>query len=239
MTHIDRVTVTGPDDSINPADLFPLTERFPFVEWGILLSKSQEGSPRFPSLRWINELAVRRTPGLRLSGHLCGSWVRDLCDGRLTFVGDRPTIGMIFQRVQLNFHAQAHAVDPDGEFVRALKQWGREQYIFQFDQVNDALLRAATAGGVHAAPLFDTSGGAGIEPDSWPNPCAQYCGYAGGLHPDRIGDQLPRILSAAGDARIWIDIETHVRSNDDQLFDLAKVERFLTAVAPHVTSLMA
>ena len=50
---LDRVTITGADDSIKATDLIPLSKRFPFVEWGILLSKNNEGSFRFPTRDWI------------------------------------------------------------------------------------------------------------------------------------------------------------------------------------------
>jgi hypothetical protein len=234
---LDRVTVTGADDSIDPEDLLDLSAKYPWLEWGILLSKRQEGAPRFPSLDWIERLAAIEVDGrspFKLSGHLCGSWVRDLCKGKRTFEEERASIASAFRRVQLNFHGERHEIwlEP---FVEALRSWLREEYIFQFDAVNDALMINVARGGVRCAPLFDTSGGAGIEPETWPS--AErfiYSGYAGGLHPDKIVEQIERIAVAAGDARIWIDIETHVRAHDDRVFDMGKVEKFVTAVAPLV-----
>jgi hypothetical protein len=41
-------------------------------------------------------------------------------------------------------------------------------------------------------------------------------------------EQLQRIETVAGDRTIWIDMETRVRSNADQLFDLGKVEDCLS-----------
>ena len=34
------VTITGADDSIQPSQLLDLQKEFPFVEWGILLSRN-------------------------------------------------------------------------------------------------------------------------------------------------------------------------------------------------------
>lgn len=226
---LDRVTVTGADDSINPYDLVDLTKRFPFVEWGVLLSRSQEGAPRFPSTGWMEGLKkVASDNPMRLSGHLCGQWVRALCRGSNRFIAERPTIADMFQRVQLNFHGDQHDVDEDG-LVACLKDWGREEYILQFDNVNNLLLGVLWHGGLRASPLFDTSGGAGREPDEWPTPVAPYSGYAGGLRPDQVGRQYRRIELAAGPSRVWTDIETHVFSSDGRQFDLAKVEEYLTA----------
>ncbi len=53
MKFIKQVTVTGADDSINYYRLFELSEKYPFVEWGLLLSKNSEGYPRFPTWNWI------------------------------------------------------------------------------------------------------------------------------------------------------------------------------------------
>lgn len=233
---LDRVTITGADDSIMPERLEELSLRFPFVEWAILLSRSQEGSPRFPSLRWMEDLAdvARTAPSLKLSGHLCGAWVRALCRGSNRFVAERPSIANMFRRVQLNFHAEPHDA-PEDLLAICLKEWRREEYILQLDGVNNPMLGSLWYAGIRAVPLFDTSGGAGIEPDEWPSPIGDYCGYAGGLHPDLLALQLEHIAVAAGQSRVWIDVETHVRSNDDALFDLAKVEKFLAIAEPWVT----
>jgi len=235
---LDRVTVTGADNSIHPNDLVDLSKRFPFVEWGILLSKSQEGSKRFPTVEWIDrllEVAVLEFPdSVKLSGHLCGAWVRDLCRGGSAFSIDRPSLSHCFDRLQLNFHAEAHEINPDA-FVAGLRNLEPEQgFIFQFDDVNNALLDAARQAGIQAAPLFDTSGGAGVLPGTWPKPVGEYCGYAGGLSPENLDAQLRLIDQVADTARVWIDVETRVRSNDDAQFDLGLVERFLLMAKPWV-----
>jgi hypothetical protein len=232
--NLDRVTITGADDSVTPDDLLALARKYPFVEWGILLSRSQEGSPRFPTLAWMERLVRANASGeLALCGHLCGAWVRYLCEGVNEFTRSRPSIAYGFTRVQLNFHAEPHRVSPAG-LTNALQLWGREQYILQFDEVNDGIMSVLRGAGIDAVPLFDTSGGAGIEPSNWPAPNGEYSGYAGGLHPDWLGAQMARIAEAAGDARIWIDVETHVRSSDDKSLDLAKVERFLAVAQKFV-----
>ena len=58
---LDRVTITGADDSVDPLQLRALSLEFPFVEWGILVSHSNTictsyPKPRFPSPKWIADL---------------------------------------------------------------------------------------------------------------------------------------------------------------------------------------
>lgn len=227
---IDRVTMTGADDSVRPENLSAISEAYPDTEWGILLSRSQVGNHRFPSFEWIELLKEENAAKpMRLCGHLCGSWVREILKGKMTVLEEVPGLLDMFQRIQLNFHAFPHDFDPK---VFDLLPKGK-QYIFQIEDVNDKVFDAALASGLDAVPLFDTSGGAGIVPDRWPTPKGElYCGYAGGLGPATMRDQLWKIGEVVPDGqRIWIDMERKIRSEDDSLFDLFKVNTCLSIVA--------
>lgn len=256
---IKTVTVTGADDSIQPEDLFPITREFPFVEWGILFSKSSEGRARFPSQDWVaglqdmvlgtddfHERDESKDPTPKLSAHICGRWVRDLCAGNPTIIQEIASLG-VFERIQLNFHAYVHRIENRARFVRGLAliegyrigkaemlAWskGHTQFIFQLDNVNDGTATEATVAGIDAMGLFDLSGGAGTLPGQWPRQNTNM-GYAGGLSPDNVAEQLEKIEQVAGSVA-WIDAETHLRSADDTQFDLDKVRSFLEAAKPWV-----
>lgn len=235
---IDRVTVTGADDSTDIPMMVDIQAEFPFVEWGILLSKSIMGVSRFPSLEWLETLNVHRAE-LNLSGHLCGRWVRDICDGNVdeagtpTVLTDVPPFEFLFDRVQLNFHAYQHRIEDIGAFTRQVDKLA-DQVILQFDDVNNHLLTSVRLEGVDAVPLFDTSGGAGILPKEWPKVLNCYCGYAGGLSPDNLPEQMELISSKCGDGPIWIDAETWLRSDGDRVFDMEKVRAVLEEAKPWV-----
>ena len=231
--HLDRVTMTGADDSTKVEDLWNLSARYPFVEWGILVSSSQEGSNRFPSAKWLKGLPG--TPGLSL--HLCGKYVRDLLVGEITFPSEWIEL---FPRIQLNFHAERTECQPV-KFAKALASMGKKQFIFQIDgELGNRHMFDAKAAWPHLdiVPLFDISGGAGIVPDQWPEPMPEfdYHGYAGGLGPQNLHEQIELIAKAAGKEHIWIDMETKVRSLDDSAFDLAKVGQCLEIAKPFVTA---
>jgi hypothetical protein len=234
---LDRVTLTGPDESVSPESLIPLSREFPYAEWGILFSKSRFDCPRYPGREWARKLAglAKATPGgMKLSAHLCGGLVRDLLKGKNTLLAEHPDIWNVFQRVQINFHAEPHVAE-DALF-EALRESPGKQYILQMDGVNDDIFWKARSRGVNAVPLFDQSHGAGVEPDKWPMAYAKtYCGYAGGLGPRNLGAQLEAISAAAGDERVWVDMETRVRSPDDRRFDLVLVKACLEVARPFVT----
>lgn len=223
---LDRVTITGADQWTYIPEMVEISQEFPFVEWGILFSAKHQGvSPRYPAEEWLQ--ALRKTAEklpLNLSAHLCGRWVRDVViDASLTFKEQRKDLWPLFQRVQLNFHAEPHK--RHHAFAGRLLEDPGKQYIFQIDGRNDDLWEhARTVLGDRAVPLFDRSGGAGELPDQWPKVFEDvYGGYAGGLGPDNLTSQLELIEAAAGKARIWIDMETRVRT--EEKFDLAKVRR--------------
>jgi hypothetical protein len=255
---IDRVTITGADDSIRPEELLPLTQEFPFVEWGILASQhntwERVGTVRYPPPRWIAALQDMEESGElpNLAMHINGIWVRRLLRGE-NIVPENLFTG--FNRVQLNFHAERNACNP-ADFADCLKSIGKT-FIFQLDGAKgNAHLNSARAYEVrNCFGLFDVSGGAGILPSEWPKPIYldvqpgghgggeeyhDYHGYAGGLGPENLAEQIPLILKAsagtehAREGRIWIDMETRVRSDDDRQFDLAKVRRCLEIAAPYV-----
>lgn len=231
---LDRVTFTGADDSVNPEDLVAISMEYPIVEWGILFSPRHQGQYRYPSPYWLKRFfdVMRDHPDIRLSAHLCGGFVRDLVLN-CRFSWAKQHTALIFQRVQLNFHGEYHRMHDD--FPNTIHHMPNTQFILQCDRVNDKTAEALAIGGI-AVPLFDTSGGAGIVPERWPQAwTGVYCGYAGGLGPETIAHELPAIAAAVSAARaeqpFWIDMERRVRSADDSRFDLEKVRAVLQNVA--------
>lgn len=238
---ITRVTITGADDSIQPAELLTLQREFPFVEWGILLSRSSMGSSRFPSALWLMTLARYQESlkyadePLTLSAHLCGRWVKEILIGKFDFVDAlTPELWSIFDRVQINTHAEPHEFSSFA-FGRLSEYFPAKEFIFQYDDVNTQLVDYADLSGLKHSALFDLSHGVGKLPSQWPDLLPNTkCGYAGGLSPHNLKAQIERIEVKAGSAEIWIDMETHVRSNGDQLFDLTKVRTCLEIASEYV-----
>jgi hypothetical protein len=244
---IKQVTLTGADDSIDYHQLFELSAKYPFIEWGILLSKNSEGYSRFPTWKWIEGMITEKPASVNVSGHLCGSWVRDIVVGGSMFVNSHGELAQEFNRFQLNFHGQLHIACLPDDFIEALfnlTALRKQQIIFQNDDVNERLYHLAHSQyakhkGIDAVALHDISGGAGILPQEWPLPMGDYCGYAGGLSPDNLLEQIELIQSRIRNKDnslypIWIDAETHLRSNDDQQFDISKIIKFIEIAKPYV-----
>jgi hypothetical protein len=248
MINILYVTITGADDETPTMDLFDLSERYPFVEWGILFSQAKAGVPRYPSHDWVEELCElhsafkKKNSKPNLSAHLCGKWVSDVLETSEISFFDDSLMNRTFGRTQLNCgKSRLKAMINSKKFWRAALQL-EKPVILGGSYTEDVTLdvRVATQCGVY--PMFDSSGGRGIATKTWPEPLKHehlkqntrfhFCGYAGGLGPDNISEELDRIAEVTGSNQIWIDMETKVRTKTKtkDYLDLDKVEKVLDIV---------
>ena len=236
---LDRVVLTGADDTVKPEQLLEISTQFNYVEWGILMGGPDWGSGRFPSQTWIEHLsdlveAMPEASRPNLCAHLCGKHVKWLFQD-----GIHPD--MTFQRSQINTHGfpmnlmEGYA-DFKTNLITAKSHWPG-QFIFQVDGANDKIVKEWVNEGL-GVPLFDTSSGAGVLPsylgEEWPTSWPDvYCGYAGGLGPANIIEQLEGpIKEAAGEERIWVDMESSLFSHGK--FDLSKCRQVLEKCKPFI-----
>ncbi len=223
-----RCTLTGVDDSTPLDVMWELGREYPEVEWGVLFSDTQHGRGRFPSVHWMDQLTERldSEPGPGFALHICGRAVGDFLAGNSERLRRITRDARYFQRIQLNLRADHY--DPDTIRAAIHRQHGHT-VITQHNEANAPLL-AVLSGLKNHAVLFDASGGRGIRCTSWsvPIPGVQ-CGYAGGLGPDNLAEELPRIHQIAGDAAYWIDMEGSLRDKSDR-FDVERARRCLATV---------
>ncbi len=240
---LKRVTITGADSNTDIEQMAQFSALFPFIEWGILLSKSQQGNPRYPSEEWMKQLLQVLPESAHVSLHFCGNYVQAYLAGGNHPSQRYPELWARAGRYQLNFHGREVVTEVGLEY--RLNTDAPKPCIFQLDGTNNEnLFREARWQGFNAMPLFDESSGAGIVPPGWP--LARFHedgtasaekenlishGYAGGLGPENIKSQLPAIDLASCGAAYWIDMETQVRSqaNGEDVLDMQKVGLVLSA----------
>lgn len=232
-----RITFTGIDETCSVEDLSALLAVDSRIELGILYSDTRAGAGRYPHPGWIRETADRITRTLghgRVALHICGSAVRRLLAGELLHP-DLSVLGK-FERIQLNGRISEDKAGSLRKFVWDL--YGA-RVITQFDH-NPSLHSLLDLADSHRCPdgvwrtthevLFDASGGRGLERSEWPKHLGDWtCGYAGGLGPDNLQRELPRIAAAAGSFPYWIDMESKLRDEDDR-FSLPLARQALEAV---------
>lgn len=217
------VTITGADDSIDVEELFLLSERFPFVEWGILCSEIKSGSNRFPSINWLDSLSTFKSKDTKFSAHLCGIYAKDVIFQNMLYLPLK--CEHLFQRVQLNV-MQKHFHKIDFSYLNNINKISDKiEWICQYrgglqDDKKIAEMESYDCFSV----LYDISGGKGVSPSSWIKPFEKIkTGYAGGLSPNNLEKELANINELVDNHKVWIDMESGVRTSNDK-FDLSRVK---------------
>lgn len=219
------VTFTGIDERTDLKRLMKLQQRYPFAEFGVLLSYNYaENGCRFPDPAILSDLSKL---GLNLSAHFCGTAAIDIIRNKRFRVYELCNNNTrIFKRCQLN-------LDATDRFFE-LRRYSPMPFISEtiFQMVTPDLCRRFLNGQTpqKVSYLIDGSGGAGIDtPIDIVKAPGVHIGYAGGIGPDNVEVKLRTLLDTPSDGRFWIDMETRVRTISDsgEWFDLDKVEHVL------------
>lgn len=232
--NLSHFTLTGVDESTDLWRLADLSARFPFVEWGFLYSPKRQGMPgRYPSVDTILRAFRELPPHVRVALHVCGQGVPDLLDGEPVVHELVTAVARRQGRIQLNFNQRRNQLD-----LARMGKWLAKHdgltVITQHNAANAAVYEAFRDHGNHAV-LFDASGGQGLSPEVWPVPLLGVsCGYAGGLGPENLRQELDLINNVAAGHIIWVDMEGKLRTPDPagvaDWFDLARCEACLYEV---------
>ena len=221
---LTRVTFTGIDKWTDLQRLSSLSQKYPYAEFGLLVSKDwKENGPRFPDPAIIWEIAKcwSHQP-IPLSCHLCGQLAMQAAHGDFSFVESLTAkeLFSIFERIQLNVKA-----DDLLDVLRRLPDTGKEIIVkMKSTAICEKFLQGGSPKGM--SYLLDASGGRGIGTTiEILNAPGIHVGYAGGIGPENIEEKLRFLLDYPTDDEFWIDMETRVRSEDK--FDLDKVEQVL------------
>lgn len=222
--NLKTVTFTGADDTVAPADLVALSKKTRLnVEWAILFSQSKSGVERYPSLEWVE--ALPQSSGLNLAAHLCGKWADDAIKGEITFLRE-DSYKKLFNRIQLNLGKERlkQAVG-NKSLMSAITACGKPVILGgDYSGVDSSFVKEG-----NFQVLFDASDGRGISTKVWPEPYdTKLTGYAGGLGPDNLREELRKISQIVGPQDFWIDMESSLRVNGK--FSLAKCEEVLAIV---------
>uniref|UniRef100_A0A7S0LTR1 Phosphoribosylanthranilate isomerase n=1 Tax=Cryptomonas curvata TaxID=233186 RepID=A0A7S0LTR1_9CRYP len=232
----------GVDDSVDPRLLAAVSQRYDWVEWGVLFRDDMQGKPRFATFEWLDDLnSINRSRFMKLAAHLCSKYITQLLNGDTTFVKFlRDTHG--FRRFQLNATA-ANNVDSSSlgpTEAAALRKAAEELSDVEFIIQRNEETKALWEGLLSSVPpnvsfLFDESKGRGTVLTEYPPPPPQGVrfGYTGGLGPDNLKRQLELMASAGAGREIWVDMESSMRTrlaDGGDVFDVAKAVRCVRAV---------
>lgn len=198
------ITLTGADVRTPLSALFSLATAG--AEIGLLWSATSLKN-RYPDEKLLAQLVGEL--GSNSAVHICGRPAREVfLSGRVPWI--KPA-----GRVQINGHVTSDELKRALELhPQIITQHATGDYLVPFE-------RTPLPG--HSI-LVDNSGGRGRSPEAWALPPFQGCvGFAGGLGPDNLEQELPKISALRPTFRWWCDMETKLRAGD--WFDVAKAER--------------
>ncbi len=230
-------------EQVDPGRLKAIQDKFPFVEWGVPLQKSE----------WTDEhrkwIVQANEAGLRMVAHVSGPvWIeqffrgsspaeiRGLRDfGRIQF-----NIGKSPQFKPANFYPDLlRAIGPS---AIALNLGGLvpspASFIFQVRGTRcpelDQLVKGILSSDREASYLFDARGRA-FNPARWPAPPAIPCavGYAGGITPSNIAQAVDFARDRLGDRICWLDLEGGAKDGNGH-FDFARVEALCRVISSEI-----
>jgi hypothetical protein len=203
---ISTVSIMGVDDSVAPEDLADISQKYPFVEWGVNLCSNCEMMPSYPSDEWLEDLLFY-ADRIRLRGVLRGRWERDMLAGNLSLKVEKPKLWDALHRVQVDIRRghknliESLQLIPDKE---AVLETAHPQSIIVGAKLNAHLL-------LPKDKLFTFPG---------------YCGYS-------LMEGDVDLVYGHHDP-IWISVDGF--REDGITMDLLKVEEFLDLTEDYVTN---
>ena len=222
---INKVTFTGADNNTPIEELQKIQKKYPYVEWGILIA-SNPGKSKQPTDNYILDL---KNKGLNLSLHICNEHVKAILDdGKLDIKYD------FFDRYQLNFNFNHNDHDLNN-YSKLINKFKNKDFILQTNFSNEIFIEKIINSNKTSNTniLYDSSGGKGVEIKQIKVPFKNiYTGYSGGINPNNINDICKQITYHKNDDRVWIDIQTGARTNNE--FDLEKITKMLKIVDKHL-----
>ncbi len=235
MQPLDRIVLAGPDESVEPKLLWECSQRYPFVEWGVLYSPTREGLDRYPGQAWREDfMALAQDGTMRTAIHLCGPAVMGWAQREpATWALAEP-----YERVQLNFNSQREQWQATNQLSRLAKASADSGKVCVIqhnrnntDSVIEGFARLMTPQTLHV--LYDASGGHGTALTTYLPPWTKdnvsyYTGYAGGIGPDNVVHHALSILDLYPTQQFWLDMESAIRTND--CWDHAKVLSVLSQI---------
>lgn len=230
-------TLTGVDEGTPIDALLEMTRRHPFAEFAVLYNTALQGQGRFPSMKWISELAItaQSHPELNLALHVCGSSVLPLLNGE----GHVSQVAKSFGRIRLNLHS---SVFPLNQVSRFLDRCPNQTVITTHNYLNRDVSRSLAHRKNHAILLdaIINEAGAGhhwisqFAPGELAGIARPLCGFAGGLSPESLATQLSMFDQLVEDGDFWLEIGSKLRTENDT-FDIALAQRCLDVVQFAIT----
>ena len=242
--NIEYITCSGIRKDID--EIVGLGKKYPMAEFAVQTSREKffQHNDRYEFFRALvaactmNDVNLAMHVNLEYRTDLCRGIVpeifRDLWDikrSKRTTHADKPVIG----RVQVNINGGNDKFKfYAGKVADIIRAYPDIKFIFQYAPAQNARIKKLDKQGVPFSLLYDVSGGEGkLSRDSWggiilPN---HQTGYAGGLSPDNIAENLDYINTLLpADVVTWVNAEGKLKTpgpDGKKVFDTVLAEKYI------------
>ncbi|MDY6408026.1 MAG: hypothetical protein SPL08_04945 [Pseudomonadota bacterium] len=231
---LKTIVCSGINEKNDINDAIEFLKEHKNVEFGVQCSpkKASYHTPRFEWLKELLSKLEKEKIESRVALHLNEGFVVSFCDGKVpNEISDLLKIGTSVGRLQLNFkigreHFASGTVPHIRTLEKTMKAVAQHPIILSASQPNLPFIYKAYYRGIDFDVLFDDSFGEGIVPDMRKAPLFEgvFQGYAGGLSPENISEELRKIEKVAKGA-VFIDAEGKLKQ--DGSFSFVKAEQFV------------
>ncbi|MBD5388648.1 hypothetical protein HDR63_00115 [bacterium] len=241
------ITCSDMREDVSLRDAIALLSLSPRVELGIQAHAEAMdfGTARYDWLDALLTQSARMARPLNIAIHVNYDWCSQMvAAGAQKYKWPGPIQNLfhrtgrngapLIRRWQLNIGDGTPGIRwPD--LVGVCRAFADRELIFPYNTQNPVtqkINRLHQVPGCAFSLLYDASYGAGISPDAWYAPAFadRPMGYAGGLSPDNVADNLEKIRAVCpADYTTWIDAEGQLMTPHTRRFDIHRATRYVLA----------
>lgn len=226
--NLKYITVSDPRNHINYNELVDLWFLDKRVEIAVQMNpeKTKPGSERYEWTRGLIEFLKNKRDWRNFALHINGSWCQDIFNGNIPpelkslFYASKPNgSSPIVGRIQLNF-PKGKTIDFNPYKLKSvIDSFTTQDFIIQYNADTRGMVDMLDKTGAKFQLLFDDSRGLGIPAGTWCEPVypdRHLQGYAGGLTPETVAENLDKIAQVAGKHPTWTDVEGGIQLPTDE-----------------------
>lgn len=237
---LKTIVCSGANESTEISSLLAMMKKYPKAELGIQMSgkKASFGTARY---WWFQDLCREihiQKLEIPVALHINSDWVEDFCQGNCA----SELLGMLHymqsygktcvRRVQLNFKIGREKEPNMKKMLNLMREFPFYRFILSYNQANESYIKELYNRRVRFDCLYDGSFGEGVMPDTRLAPPFGedvFQGYAGGLSPENVRQELDKIAQVVPEDReIFIDAEGKLKGEDGK-FSTEKAEKYIRA----------
>jgi len=232
------ITCSDPREHLPVPDVISLLKMSPLVEIGIQTSSGTMSQSK-PRKLWFDVLmfhVVNNPHPLNVALHINYDWCDDLCSGKIPYelgtwlkMRNRRTDGPAIRRWQLNIGDRTQNFDA-ASVARLIRSHPEQEFILPYNDKVKSKIEFLYKTGEKFSLLYDSSYGYGVSPENWNAPVyiTHPMGYAGGLSPENVSENLNKISAVTPrDYSTWIDAEGRLMKPGTRQFDIDRARQYV------------